>query len=347
MSESPLVSLLIPTHNNGTTVGDTIESCLRQTFRDVEILIYDEASRDNTREVINAYAGRDRRIQVTSSDSNSGPLRAWRKLLHAARGRYCTFVWSDDLLLPRYVETLAKVLQEHPKDLIAGCNAYRYYLPSDPKAPIAPVDLDKPDPSWGLLNEPYATCRLKGDVYALGIFAKLFPVTQMCNLVVTAAAREVFDHYIDIPNPYGFDYARAAYGNDVAYLSELGLRSGELVQVGEPLLVARSSPGSLTERLIHTNRWQYWLQYTYAFYAGWSQCRSLSTRMGALIRAAEHRVNFCDFFYSIKTRRLPRAGNPFKAARAVWFILRQDRHVRKDASAETLEAWLASQAPKA
>jgi hypothetical protein len=66
--------------------------------------------------------------------------------------------------------------------------------------------------------------------------------------------------------------------------------------------------------------------------------------MNALIRTADARVHFCDFFYSMKKRCWPRAGNPFKAARAVWFILRQDRHVRKDASAETLEAWLRKQA---
>ncbi|HWW01030.1 MAG TPA: glycosyltransferase [Candidatus Acidoferrum sp.] len=340
MPESPLVSLLIPTHNNGGTVGESIESCLRQTFKDLEILVYDEASGDKTREVLNGYVSRDARIRVMTSDSNSGPLRAWRKLLHEARGRYCTFVWSDDLILPRYVETLVRVLLDNPKDLLAGCNAFRYYLPDDPKTPIEPANLDQPNPKWELLNERYATARLKGDAYALGIFAKIFPVTQMCNLFVTAAAREVFDHYIDIPNPYGFDYSRLAYGNDVAFLSELGLRSGELVQVGEPLVVARSTSGSLTERLIHTNRWQYWLQYTYAFYAGWSQCRQLSPRMGALIRAAADRVHFCDFFYSLKKRRWPRAGNPFKAARAVWFILREDRHVRKDASAETMERWL-------
>ena len=337
----PLVSLLIPTHNNARTVGESIESCCRQTFKDLEILIYDEASKDGTLDVIERYAARDSRIRVLTSPTNSGPLRAWRKLLHEARGQYCTFVWSDDLLLPRFVETLVGVLQKNPKDLLAGCNAYRYYIPDDPSIPIEPANLDQPDPKWDLLNELYPTSRLKGDAYALGIFAKIFPVTQMCNLFVTQAARDVFDHYIEIQNPYGFDYSRLAYGNDVAFLSELGLRSGELTQVGEPLVIARSTPGSLTERLIRTNRWQYWLQYTYAFYAGWSQCRSLSSRMDALIRAAEDRVHMCDFFYSFKHLRWPRAGNPFKAARAAWFILRHDRHVNKKASPASMEARLA------
>jgi glycosyltransferase involved in cell wall biosynthesis len=344
MSAAPLVSLLIPSHNNASTIGETVESCLRQTFRDLEILIYDEASKDGTLEIINGYAAKDSRIRLMTSPTNSGPLRAWRKLLHEAKGRYATFVWSDDLLLPRYVEVLAGVLQKHPKDLLAGCNAYRYYLPDDPKVVVEKANLDHPNPSWELLNEPYETARLKGDTYALGIFAKLYPVTQMCNLFDVQAAREVFDHYIQIENPYGFDYSRLAYGNDVAFLSELGLRSGELVQVGEPLVVARSTPGSLTERLIHSNRWQYWLQYTYAFYAGWSQCRGLSPRMESLIREAEARVQFCDLFYAAKNRHWPRGGNPFKIARALWFIAHQDRHVNKKASAATLEAWLSRQA---
>ena len=340
MPASPLVSLLIPTHNNARTITETVESCARQTFRDLEILVYDEESRDGTLDIIHGFAARDSRVRVMTSLTNSGPLRAWRKLLHEARGRYATFVWSDDLLLPRYVETLAGVLEKHPKDLLAGCNAYRYYLPDAPKVPVPAANLDKPNPEWELLNERYDTARLKGDAYALGIFAKLYPVTQMCNLFQTQAAREVFDHYIQIENPYGFDYSRLAYGNDVAFLSELGLRSGELVQVGEPLVVARSTPGSLTERLINKNRWQYWLQYTYAFYAAWSGCRSLSPRMDALVRAANDRVHFCDFFYSLKNRCWPRGGNPFKMARAAWFIAREDRHVNKKASAATLEAWL-------
>lgn len=344
MSATPLVSLLIPTHNNARTIGETVESCLRQSFRDLEIIIYDEASKDGTLDILNGYAAKDSRIRLMTSPSNSGPLRAWRKLLHEAKGRYSTFVWSDDLLMPRYVEVLAGVLQKHPKDLLAGCNAYRYYLPDDPNVKVEPANLDNPNPSWELLNAPYETARLKGDTYALGIFAKLYPVTQMCNLFSTQAAKDVFDHYIQIENPYGFDYSRAAYGNDVAFLSELGLRSGELVQVGEPLVVARSTPGSLTERLIHSNRWQYWLQYTYAFYAGWSQCKALSPRMGALIREAEARVQFCDFFYAAKNKRMPRGGNPFKIASALWFIFRQDRHVNKKASAATLEAWLQKQA---
>lgn len=343
MPSSPSVSLLIPTHNNARTVAETIESCTRQTFRDLEIIIYDEASKDATREIINAAAAREPRIRVLTSEENSGPLMAWRKLLYEARGRYCTWVWSDDLILPRYVEVLRGALEQNPSHLLAGCNAYRYYYPTDPNIPVAPANLAQPDPSWGMLNEPYPTATLKGDAYALGIFAKVYPVTQMCNLFKTSAVKEVFDHYIQLENPFGFDYSRMAYGNDVAFLSELGLRSGELVQVGDPLVVARSTPNSLTERLIKKDRWQYWLQYTWAFYYGWSRCRQLSPRMATLINLALDRVHFCNLPYGLKNRLWPKYANPFGAARALWFILRHDRHFKKDAGPASMEAYLSRQ----
>ena len=85
MSAAPQVSLLIPTHNNARTIAETIESCSRQTFRDLEIVIYDEESKDATRDIINAAAAKDPRIRVITSETNSGPLMAWRKLLYEAR----------------------------------------------------------------------------------------------------------------------------------------------------------------------------------------------------------------------------------------------------------------------
>ena len=340
MSATPEVSLLIPTHNNARTIAETVESCARQTFRDLEILIYDEESKDATRDIINAAAGRDPRIRVMTSETNSGPLRAWRKMLYEARGRYCTWVWSDDLILPRFVEVLRGVLEKNPSHLLAGCNAYRYYYPTDPNIPVPKADLDHPDPGWEMLNERYPTATIKGDAYALGIFSKIYPVTQMCSLYRTDAVKTVFDDYIHIENPYGFDYSHAAYGNDVGFLSELGLRSQELVQVGEPLVVARSTPTSLTERLIKKDRWQYWLQYTWSFYRGWSRCRHLSPRMDKLINLALDRVHFCNIPYAMKNRLWPKYGNPFRAARALWFILCHDRHFKKDAGPESMEAYL-------
>src|ERR1700677_1589688 len=219
MPEKPLVSLLIPTYNSGLTVADALESCRSQTFKDVEIVVYDEVSKDNTREIIQAAARQDGRIRFFSSETNSGPVRAWRKLLHEARGKYGTFVWADDLILPGYVETLLGLLEKNPGQVIASCNAYSETLPA------AVADANAKDVRTGeasrFLIHHFPTGKVKGAVYALGILAAGYPVSQICGLWNIETAREVFDHYIDFENPYGFNFSRHAYGNDVSFMSEL------------------------------------------------------------------------------------------------------------------------------
>jgi hypothetical protein len=191
------------------------------------------------------------------------------------------------------------------------------------------------------LLHDFPTTRLRGDAYALGILAAVFPVSQICSLFDTAAAREVFDHYIEFENPYGFDYSRRAYGNDVSFLSELALRSGEVTQVGEPLVVCRASPDSMTVNARRDHLWQYWLQYVWAIRSAWTRCRGLSPRMETLIRVADGRVHLCDTFYSLQRKRWPRHGNPAKIVSAMWFLLRHDRRLNRRVSPATIQAWLA------
>jgi glycosyltransferase involved in cell wall biosynthesis len=340
MADSPLVSLLIPTFNNADTVAESIESCVRQTYSNLEIILYDEASRDGTRDILSAAAARDKRIRVLTSDKNSGPVKAWRVPLHEAKGKWATFVWSDDLLLPKYVETLVAVLQDNPRHLIAGCaSSVEEMLPaSEPSKPATA------SPGSRRLQHGFPTVKLKGDEYALGILAGVFPVNQICNLWDVTAARDVFDHYINFDNPYGFDFSRHAYGNDVSFLSELGLRSGELVQVGEPLVVCRGSPKSMTVTATREHRWQFWLQYVWATRSAWRRCRNLSPRMETLIRVADDRVSLCDTMYSLKKRRWPRELNPMKIFRAAWFLRHNDRRLNKNVSPGTIQRWLAEHA---
>jgi glycosyltransferase involved in cell wall biosynthesis len=341
MPEKPLVSLLIPTYNSGLTVADALESCRSQTFKDVEIVVYDEVSKDNTREIIQAAARQDGRIRFFSSETNSGPVRAWRKLLHEARGKYGTFVWADDLILPGYVETLLGLLEKNPGQVIASCNAYSETLPAT-VAEANAKDVRTGEASRFLIHH-FPTGKVKGDVYALGILAAVYPVSQICGLWNIETAREVFDHYIDFENPYGFNFSRHAYGNDVSFMSELGLRSGELLVSAEPLVACRASPSSMTVNAHRSHRWQYYLQYVWAIRSAWRGCRGLSPRMDALIRVVDDRVSFCDFIYSLKNKKRPREFNPVKIARAISFIYREDYRKNKKAGPASLEAYLARQ----
>jgi len=328
------VSLLIPTHNNADTVSAAIRSCMQQTCRDIEIIVYDEASRDGTCEIILRLAKEDSRIRVLTSETNSGPVLAWRRLLAEAKGRYFTFVWSDDLLLATYVEKMKVALDANPSHLLTGCSAY-----IEPTCANRIEEVYSPHPERRRVYE-FEDIRLTGDVYALGLLAGFFPITQICSLYRTAEAKEVFDRYIQFENPYGFDYTRRAYGNEVSYLSELAFRSGEVLLTGEPLVILRASPGSMTVRAMASHKFDFWLQYVWAITSAWTRCEALSPRVSRLVRVAADRLHLCDTVAAIANRRCPLHCNVVRIVRALWFMVRFDRRIRYTAKIESLRRWM-------
>ena len=330
------VSLLIPTHNNSDTVYAAIRSCIQQTFRNIEILVYDEDSTDGTRDIIYKAAAEDSRIRVMTSETNSGPVLAWRKLLVEAKGKYFTFVWSDDLILPTYVEKMKAVLDKNPNHLLTGCGAFVEPAPAQQSEGNY-----TPHPERKQIYIFNDIC-LPGDVYSLGVLAGYYPITQICSLYRTVEAREVFDHYVQFENPYGFDYSRRAYGNEVSFLSELAFRSGKVKLLGEPLVVLRASPGSMTVRAMASHKFDFWLQYVWAITAAWKRCEKLATNGPRLVKIATDRLHLCDSVAAVANRRPPRHCNVVRIVCALLFLVRFDRRINKRAKIENLMQWMAS-----
>lgn len=104
----PLVSVVIPCHNHGRFLGQAIESVMRQAPRNVEIVVVDDGSTDNTREVMTRYPA-VRGI----AQANAGLAAARNVGLRASRGHYVVFLDADDLLLPGAVESGVRLLEEH------------------------------------------------------------------------------------------------------------------------------------------------------------------------------------------------------------------------------------------
>lgn len=103
-SQDKLVSIIVPAYKATSTVEATIRSVLAQTYADWEMLIADDCSPDNTREVIAAWAARDPRIRLIAMEKNGGPAAARNGALAQAQGRWIAFLDSDDLWLPRKLE---------------------------------------------------------------------------------------------------------------------------------------------------------------------------------------------------------------------------------------------------
>jgi glycosyltransferase involved in cell wall biosynthesis len=96
---APAISIIIPVFNYGRFIGTAIESILSQDFTDVEMIIINNASTDNTDEVVKKYCG-DKRIRYIVNESNLGVCASGRIGLSSARASYLIYLSADDFLLP-------------------------------------------------------------------------------------------------------------------------------------------------------------------------------------------------------------------------------------------------------
>lgn len=92
-----LVSVITPAYNCENYIGKTIESVINQTYKNLEMIIVDDYSTDNTAKIINNYMEKDDRIKYYKLDSNSGAAVARNTGLELANGRYIAFLDSDDI----------------------------------------------------------------------------------------------------------------------------------------------------------------------------------------------------------------------------------------------------------
>jgi len=105
-------------HNGSAYLHDAIESILDQTFDDFEFLIIDDASTDNSIEVIKSF--RDQRIKIITNENNIGLTRSLNKGLGSARGKYIARMDADDISLPQRFEKQVQFLDSHPETGICG-----------------------------------------------------------------------------------------------------------------------------------------------------------------------------------------------------------------------------------
>ena len=114
--EKDLVSIIIPTHNVGEYIGDTIESLLRQTYSNIEIMVVDYASSDGTRDVLMRYDEdnspyyEERVTWITVEEP--GVSAARNKGLHLTDGEYVVFMDGDDVVEPDYIEYLVSQMKD-------------------------------------------------------------------------------------------------------------------------------------------------------------------------------------------------------------------------------------------
>lgn len=124
--DEKLVSVIIPAYNIEDYIGRCLDSIISQTYKNLEIIVVDDGSRDHTGEILDNYAKKDRRIKVIHKE-NGGVSSARNKGIEAAEGDYIGFIDGDDLIEPEMYKILVDLLEEENAD-IAHCG-YQMVFP--------------------------------------------------------------------------------------------------------------------------------------------------------------------------------------------------------------------------
>ena len=106
----PLVSVVIPSYNRAQYIAETIESVLAQTYNNIEVVVIDDGSKDNTREVVEPYSPRVRYVWQENSERGASRNHG----LRLSKGEFLAFLDSDDLWLPNKLEEELRIFGEMP-----------------------------------------------------------------------------------------------------------------------------------------------------------------------------------------------------------------------------------------
>ncbi|MHC6204325.1 glycosyltransferase family 2 protein [Breznakiellaceae bacterium SP9] len=114
----PKFSLIIPVYNVERYLADCLDSCINQTFKDIEIICINDCSPDGSSKILDEYAKRDPRIKVIIHEKNRGLGGARNTGIEAAKGEYCWFIDSDDIIALDACEFLFSVIKKTQIDII-------------------------------------------------------------------------------------------------------------------------------------------------------------------------------------------------------------------------------------
>lgn len=119
-----LVSIIMPAFNSSSTIGKSIESVINQDYKNWELIIADDDSKDNTKEIIEFYSKKDNRIIPIYSKKNGGPAKSRNLAIEKASGNFIAFLDSDDIWIESKLRKTLN-LAENNKDVCIFYTGFR------------------------------------------------------------------------------------------------------------------------------------------------------------------------------------------------------------------------------
>lgn len=157
---NPDISIIIPAYNSEKRIMQTINSCTNQKHQNIEIVIIDDKSSDNTVNIVEDIASSDPRIKLVKLEKNLGTFAARASGIHSARGDFVIFLDSDDKLLNDTTSLIFQLMQHNGADIVFfgiknEGKKIRFSKPL-PQSPLKGQEIlkgficDPPEPVWGI-----------------------------------------------------------------------------------------------------------------------------------------------------------------------------------------------------
>lgn len=120
--KNPLVSVIIPNYNHAKYLEERIQSVINQTYQNYDLIILDDCSTDNSKEIIERYRSNTHVSHIVYNDKNSGQtFKQWQKGLGLAKGELIWIAESDDKCEPDFLETLVEQFEKNQDCVLAYC----------------------------------------------------------------------------------------------------------------------------------------------------------------------------------------------------------------------------------
>ena len=163
-----LVSIITPTYNCAKFIAKTIDSVKAQTYKNWEMIIVDDRSQDNTREIVEEYVKDDPRIRYHLLEVNSGAAVARTTAMKLAKGSYMAFLDSDDIWTPDKLERQIQWMEDN--GVAFSCTAYEQIDENDNLLNKTIKTIKKTDYDRLLLDCPVGNSTVVYNVEKMGKF---------------------------------------------------------------------------------------------------------------------------------------------------------------------------------
>lgn len=131
MRNQPWISICIPAYNSEKFIEETLRSVLTQSYRNIEVVISDDCSVDNTAQIVDSF--KDGRIRFFKNEQNLGVEKNWNKTLGLATGKYCKLMGADDVLYPTFIEEQVNILENPKNSDVVLVTSYKHVIDQDGK----------------------------------------------------------------------------------------------------------------------------------------------------------------------------------------------------------------------